>query len=239
MTKAKFHGKVRQEIATILALLTYQHGQAAAISDIMEEFGVEVTPAAARAFASLDKEKAYCMQYKHAKKVKHYTDRLANAKSNSSSEKEPGYSAGCLGMTDTVTSDIAMVPNSSFPEPNVGDYVAVAFAEHGMCIGKVTAYDNDQDDTEFEAIYMTQLATAASVSEYVWSKPGDAKYEGPVYTNKNTIMAILSDPAMSAGSTARRNNIFYFSSEQMSNASKTYESWKSREARRKNRKRKM
>ena len=199
----------------------------------MEFFQIRVTPYAVNLFAKLDREKAYCKSYVQSKKIKHYTDLVKTAKAKQSNAyKAPGYSSGCFGMSDTVTSDLAATPKFKASEQNINDFVVVAFLEDGMCIATVTTWD--ADDSEFEGLYMI----SSGENQYEWTAKDDPRCEGKVFVSKDRVLLAMSNPTMKSGSSRCQRDRFHFPQIEINNAKELYTAWRIKEIARKERKRK-
>ena len=108
ISKTKFHGKKRQEIATILALITFQLGNKA-ITEVMQRFELEVTENATEVFRQLDLNKDYSWAYKTRQMEALYKTRM-NEALEQRANVDPGYGAGVFDQSDSITADI------SFPQ---------------------------------------------------------------------------------------------------------------------------
>ena len=193
--KAKYHGKRRQESATMIALLVYQSGYKI-IDSICETLHLPVK----------DNSNPLLRQTEARSYHKRRSDLIAAAKFDTrlkealQKKQDAGYAAGVMDAGDTNTGAMALPDETKQPDSTLSnlDFVVVLHGPQHY-IGRVKEVDSETREVCIE--YMTQVS--GSTSRFYWKEPGDVGYEEPSWEFPERILCTINVPAIVSGKSSR------------------------------------
>ena len=184
--KAKYHGKKRQEAATMLALLIYQMGYHI-IGDICQRLNLPIKDNS-NPLARQSEARTYHKRRSDMIAAVKFDTRLKEALQK---KHDAGYAAGAMDAGDTSTGAMVIPDNSEEVSlfSNLDFVVVVHGPQH--YIGRVKEVDSETKEVCIE--YMTQVA--GSDSHFYWKEPGDVGYEEPAWEYPERVLATIAVPA--------------------------------------------
>ena len=200
--KSKYHGKLRQETATMMALLIYQLGYT--VIDVICERLKIPTKDHANPLSRQAESRGYFKRRSDQMAATKFDTRLKEALQK---KQDAGYAAGILDAGDTNTGAMALpdeteVPSSTFCN---FDFVVVVHGPQHY-IGRIKEVDSETKEVCIE--YMSQVS--GSTSRFYWKEPGDVAYEEPSWEFPERILCTIDVPAIASG---KSNRLIYEISE--------------------------
>ena len=203
--KNKYHGKQKQESATMLSLMIYQNGYGV-IDSIVDKLEL---PRRMREGDNLLLKQGDSRVYHRNRE-----SNIANAKFETrlkealamKGQGQSGYEAGILDAGDTITAALPLNKSigpgldvdhetSSF---SIDQFVSVSYGPK-FYVGQIKAVDAESSEVEIQ--FMSRVGT--TTNQFVWIDEGQPGYEHPSWEYFERVLCCLEPPGITATSSNR------------------------------------